>query len=87
VSEAFRLILDSVPNLRIVFSSTWRWPIHVNRLHEQWLEHGLPIEITIDGTPETREDPSIARIDLKRPGNRALAQRSPYGEELGGSRR
>lgn len=60
--EAFRTVLDGVPDLRVVFSTTWRLPEHVNRLHEQWTEHGLPEPITIDGTPDTRDDPSVSRL-------------------------
>lgn len=60
--EAFRSILDAVPGLRVVFSTTWRLPRHVNRLHEQWLAHGLSIDMAIDGTPDTRDEPSVPRM-------------------------
>lgn len=60
--EAFRTILDGVPDLRIVFSSTWRLPEHVNRLHEQWTAHNMPESIAIDGTPDTRDDPAVSRL-------------------------
>lgn len=63
--EALRSILDVVPGLRIVFSSTWRPVEHVNRLYEQWLAHGLPPDIAIDGTPDLRDDPIVARLELR----------------------
>ncbi|NQX03075.1 hypothetical protein HQ447_20635 [bacterium] len=39
---AFRMILAAVPSAKVVFSTTWRLPNYVNRLHEQWLAHGSP---------------------------------------------
>lgn len=60
--EAFRSILDAVPGLRVVFSTTWRLPLHVNRLHEQWLAHGFSEDLTIDGTPDTRDEPAVPRM-------------------------
>ncbi len=33
----------------------------MNRLHEQWLEHGFPLSLAIDGTPDLRQDPSVLR--------------------------
>lgn len=47
----FQMILEVLPRLRLVFSSTWRLPRHVNRLHEQWTAAGLPETLAIDGTP------------------------------------
>ncbi len=58
--EALKQVLRAVPELRIVFSSTWRLPEHVARLHEQWTAHGLPPELTLDSTPDTRRDDSVA---------------------------
>jgi hypothetical protein len=49
--EAFRLIVEALQRLGVVFSSTWRLPKHVNRLHEQWTAAGLPEALAIDGTP------------------------------------
>jgi hypothetical protein len=59
--KAVRMILTAVPPARVVLSSTWRLPNHVNRLHEQWLEHGFPLSHAIDGTPDLRNDPSVPR--------------------------
>lgn len=36
--EAFRMILTAFPTAKVVFSTTWRLPNYVNRLHERWLE-------------------------------------------------
>ncbi|MCW1924479.1 HAD domain-containing protein [Luteolibacter arcticus] len=60
--EALKVVIAAVPRLQIVFSTTWRLGEHVNRLHSEWLAHRLPIAITRDGTPDTREDPSVPRI-------------------------
>jgi hypothetical protein len=60
--EALKSILLAVPRLEIVFSTTWRLPQHVNRLHAEWTAHGLPVGITRDGTPDTLEDPSVPMI-------------------------
>ena len=35
--EAFKSILEGVPRVRVVLSSTWRLPQHVNQLHGQLL--------------------------------------------------
>ncbi len=59
--DALKSILTAVPSARVVFSSTWRLPHHVNRLHEQWLENGFPLSLAIDGTPDLRQDPSVIR--------------------------
>lgn len=59
--EAFRMILTAVPLAKVVFSTTWRLPNYVNRLHEQWLSHGFPLSLAIDGTPDLRQDPSVRR--------------------------
>jgi len=58
---AFRMILAAVPSAKVVFSTTWRLPNYVNRLHEQWLTHGFPLSLAIDGTPDLRQDPSVLR--------------------------
>jgi len=58
---AFRMILAAVPSAKVVFSTTWRLPNYVNRLHEQWLAHGFPLSLAIDGTPDLRADPSVQR--------------------------
>ena len=58
--EAFRSILKAVPSARVVFSTTWRWPEHVNRLHEQWVDNGFPESLAIGGTPDTRQDPYVS---------------------------
>lgn len=58
---AFKLILAAVPSAKVVFSTTWRLDRYVNRLHEQWLEHGFPASLAIDGTPDLRQDLSILR--------------------------
>lgn len=60
--EALKFILASVPTAKVVFSSTWRLPAHVNRLHEQWAEHGFPESLTIDGTPDLRGDANVSRL-------------------------
>lgn len=59
---AFKSILTAVPNARVVLSSTWRLPRHVNRLHEQWIENGFPVSLAWDGTPDTREDPNVSPL-------------------------
>jgi hypothetical protein len=63
--EAFRMILAAVPSARVVLATTWRLPLHVNRLHEQWLGHGFPESLAIDGTPDLRNDPSVSRFHLR----------------------
>ena len=60
--DAFRSILQAVPSVRVVLSSTWRLPRHVNRLHQQWLENGFPVSLAWDGTPDTREDRNISPL-------------------------
>jgi hypothetical protein len=59
--KAVRMILTAIPSARVVFSSTWRLPHHVNRLHEQWLAHGFPLSLATDGTPDLRNDPLVLR--------------------------
>lgn len=59
--EAFKTILTAMPAAKVVFSSTWRLPNYVNRLHEQWLAHGFPLSLAINGTPDLRQDPSVLR--------------------------
>jgi|GEM_PF-1619781 len=58
---AFRMILTAIPSAKVVFSTTWRLPNYVNRLHAQWLEHGFPVSLAIDGNPDLRQDPSVRR--------------------------
>jgi hypothetical protein len=60
--EALKSILSAVPAAKVVFSTTWRLPVHVNRLHGQWLEHGFPLSLAMDGTPDLREDPAVSRL-------------------------
>jgi hypothetical protein len=60
--NALKSILIAVPNLRIVFCTTWRLTRHVNRLHEQWNANGLPGDLPIDGTPDLREDLNTPRL-------------------------
>lgn len=60
--EAFRAILEAVPRARVVFSSTWRWPQHLDRLHEQWVGNGFPESLAIDATPDTRQDPAVSPL-------------------------
>lgn len=60
--EALKSILVAVPGARVVFSTTWRLPQHVNALHEQWTAHGFPKGLAIDGTPDLREDASLPRM-------------------------
>ena len=57
--EAFKSILAAVPRARVVLSSTWRLPDHVNQLHAQWLENGFPESLAWDGTPDTRGNPGV----------------------------
>jgi hypothetical protein len=59
---ALRSILSAVPRAKVVFATTWRLPLHVNRLHEQWTAHGFPEGLAIDGTPDFREDTSVPRM-------------------------
>jgi hypothetical protein len=58
---AFKSVLAAVPSAKVVFSTTWRLPNYENRLHEQWLAHGFPLSLAIDGTPDLRNDPSVIR--------------------------
>lgn len=58
---AFKLILAAVPSAKVVFSTTWRLDRCVDRLHEQWLEHGFSVSLAIDGTPDLRQDSSVLR--------------------------
>ncbi len=60
--DALKSIIAAVPGLRIVFSTTWRLPEHVNRLHHEWTAHGLPAGTTLDATPDLRNAPAIPRI-------------------------
>lgn len=60
--EAFRSVLVGVPGARVVFSTTWRLPQHVNRLHEQWTAHGFPLTLAMDGTPDSRGDARVSRL-------------------------
>lgn len=60
--ETFKTILVAVPGAKVVFSTTWRLPRHLNRLHAQWTEQGFPENLAIDGTPDLREDPSVSRL-------------------------
>lgn len=53
--EAFRTILDAIPSSRVVFSSTWRLPPHLNRLHAAWIDAALDPNLCLDGTPDLRE--------------------------------
>lgn len=59
---AFKTILEAVLRIRVVLSSTWRLPQHVNQLHAQWLENGFPESLAWDGTPDTRGDPNVSRL-------------------------
>ena len=63
--EAFKTVLEAVPKARIVFSTTWRYPKHINGLHEQWLAHGFPVSLAWDGTPDTRENPGVPRFSRR----------------------
>jgi HAD domain in Swiss Army Knife RNA repair proteins len=60
--EAFKTILTAIPAAKVVFSSTWRLPAHVNRLHEQWARHGFPESLAIDGTPDLRGELDVSRL-------------------------
>lgn len=60
--EALKIIIQAVPGLQIVFSTTWRLPPHVDRLHDEWRAHGLPVAIARDGTPDTRDDAEVSRF-------------------------
>jgi hypothetical protein len=60
--DALTAVISAVPRLQIVFSTTWRLDEHVNRLHAEWIAHGLPIDIARDGNPDSRSDPSVPRI-------------------------
>lgn len=59
--ENLKMLLAEVPSTKVVFSSTWRLPNYVNRLHAQWGEHGFPAALAIDGTPDLRQDLSVRR--------------------------
>lgn len=60
--EAFKAIVNAVPDVCIVLSSTWRLPQHINRLHELWVDHGLSESLIIDATPDSRNDPTISPL-------------------------
>lgn len=56
-----KMLLAGVPSAKVVFSTTWRLPNYVNRLHDQWREHGFPVALAIDGTPDLLQAPSVLR--------------------------
>ncbi len=56
------MIVTAVPVAKVVFSTTWRLPPYVNRLHEQWLLHGFPTSLAIAGTPDLRNAPTVSRL-------------------------
>ncbi len=60
--EAFKSIIEAVPRIRVVLSSTWRLPEHVNQLHSQWQAHGFPVSLAWDGTPDTRGEPEVSLL-------------------------
>ncbi len=60
--QAFKTILEAVPGVRVVLSSTWRLPQHVNQLHAQWLAHGFSEALAWDGTPDLRGDLDVSRL-------------------------
>jgi len=60
--EAFKSILEGVPRVRVVLSSTWRLPQHVNQLHGQWLKNGFPVSLAWEATPDTRGEPEVSRF-------------------------
>lgn len=45
-------ILDSVPNTRVVFSTSWRSGFSLFRLGWYWKHHGFDQELVLGGTPE-----------------------------------
>lgn len=59
---AFKLVLEAVPRARVVLSTTWRWPQHVNRLHGQWVDNGFPLSLAWDATPDTRDDTEVSPL-------------------------
>lgn len=60
--EALKFILAAIPAAKVVFCTTWRLPAYVNQLHAQWLEHGFPLSLALDGTPDLRDDPNVSRL-------------------------
>ena len=60
--EAFKSILEGVPRVRVILSSTWRLPQHVNQLHGQWLKNGFPVSLAWEATPDTRGEPEVSRF-------------------------
>lgn len=75
--EELKSILATVPWLRVVFSTTWRLPQHVNALHEQWTHHGFPEGLAIDGTPDLREDTSVPGMHRRGHEIRAWLESNP----------
>jgi hypothetical protein len=72
-----KTVIAALPGLRVVFSTSWRLGKHVNRLQDQWLANGLPVEITRDGTPELQPDPTVPRFHLRGRGIQAWLENHP----------
>lgn len=51
-----KLILDAVPNTRVVFSTSWRSGFTLFRLGWYWKHHGLDQELVLGGTPELQAE-------------------------------
>lgn len=60
--DALKSVLAAVPTAKVVFSSTWRLPAHVSRLHAQWKEHDFPESLAMDGTPDLRDHADVPRL-------------------------
>lgn len=51
-----KLILDAVPDTRVVFSTSWRSGFTLFRLGWYWKHHGLDQEVVLGGTPELQAE-------------------------------
>ena len=54
--QNLKLILDAVPNTRVVFSTSWRSGFTLFRLGWYWKHHGLDQELVLGGTPELQAE-------------------------------
>lgn len=54
--QNLKLILDAVPNTRVVFSTSWRSGFTLFRLGWLWRHHGFDEDLVLGGTPELQAE-------------------------------
>jgi hypothetical protein len=54
--QNLKLILEAVPNTRVVFSTSWRSGFTLFRLGWLWRHHGFDEELVLGGTPELQAE-------------------------------